>query len=112
MRWEPVDLPAPRAGEVRVRHTAVGLNYIDTYHRSGLYPVPVPATLGVEAAGVVESVGDGVTDLAPGDRVLFDAIHEGVLRVHAPSTRPLREAAEAHRALEARETTGPTVLLP
>lgn len=69
IRWETRDLPPPGPGEVRVRHTAVGLNFIDTYHRSGLYPVPLPSGLGSEAAGVVEAVGEGVTALAPGDRV-------------------------------------------
>lgn len=63
------DLPPPGAGEVLVRNTAIGLNFIDTYHRSGLYPVELPAPLGSEAAGVVESVGEGVSGLAPGDRV-------------------------------------------
>ena len=60
---------APGAGELRVRTTAIGVNFIDTYHRSGLYPLPSPATLGVEAAGVVEAAGDGVTGFAVGDRV-------------------------------------------
>ena len=64
-----IDLPTPQPDEVRMRNTAIGLNFIDTYHRSGLYPVDLPAPLGVEAAGVVEAVGDGVTGLAPGDRV-------------------------------------------
>ena len=64
-----VDLPAPGPGEVLLRSTAIGLNFIDTYHRSGLYPVDLPAPLGVESAGVVESVGADVTDLKPGDRV-------------------------------------------
>ena len=64
-----VDLPAPGPGEVRIRSTAIGLNFIDTYHRSGLYPVELPAPLGVEGAGMVEAVGEGVTGLAPGDRV-------------------------------------------
>ncbi len=67
--WADVDLPAPAAGEVRMRHHAVGLNYIDTYHRSGLYPIDLPGGLGSEAAGVVEAVGDGVTDFRVGDRV-------------------------------------------
>ncbi|HSX53904.1 MAG TPA: quinone oxidoreductase [Sphingomonas sp.] len=67
--WTTRDLPPPGPGEVRVRHTAVGLNFIDTYHRSGLYPVPLPGGLGSEAAGVVEAVGEGVTALTPGDRV-------------------------------------------
>lgn len=68
MQWVPTELPPPGPGEVRLRHTAVGLNYIDTYHRRGLYPVPLPAPLGVEGAGVVEAVGPGVSDFAPGDR--------------------------------------------
>lgn len=69
IQWVERDLPPPGPGEVRVRHTAVGLNFIDTYHRSGLYPVPLPCGLGSEAAGMVEAVGAGVTALAPGDRV-------------------------------------------
>jgi len=66
-----VDLPDPGTGEVRVRHTAIGLNYIDTYFRSGLYPAPLPCGLGLEAAGVVDAVGDGVTTLKAGDRVAY-----------------------------------------
>lgn len=66
--WVDMDLPAPGPGQVRMRNTAVGLNFIDTYHRSGLYPVPLPSGLGGEAAGVVEAVGEGV-DFAVGDRV-------------------------------------------
>ncbi len=69
IEWVERELPSPGPGEVRMRHTAVGLNFIDTYHRSGLYPVPLPSGLGSEAAGVVEAVGAGVTGLAPGDRV-------------------------------------------
>ena len=71
MRWEDVEVPAPGAGEVLLRHTAVGLNYIDTYHRSGLYPMPMPAGIGMEGAGGVEALGDGVADLAVGDRVAY-----------------------------------------
>ncbi|HEV7288525.1 quinone oxidoreductase [Sphingomonas sp.] len=69
IEWVEVDLPPPGPGEARVRHEAVGLNFIDTYHRSGLYPVPLPSGLGSEAAGVVEAVGEGVTAIAVGDRV-------------------------------------------
>ncbi len=67
------DLPAgaPGPGQVRVRHTAVGVNFIDTYHRSGLYPLSLPSGLGSEAAGVVEEVGPGVTAVAQGDRVAY-----------------------------------------
>ena len=66
--WRDVELPPPGAGEVTMRATAIGLNFIDTYHRTGLYPGPVPARLGMEAAGVVEAVGPG-TALRVGDRV-------------------------------------------
>ena len=69
MEWVEVDLPPPAAGQARVRHTAVGVNFIDIYHRSGLYPLPLPAGLGSEAAGVVEAVGAGVTNVKVGDRV-------------------------------------------
>ena len=71
LRWEAVDVGHPGKGEVRLRHTAVGLNFIDVYHRSGLYPVQLPATPGLEACGVVEEVGEGVADLKPGDRVAY-----------------------------------------
>ncbi len=71
LRWEAVDVGHPGKGEVRLRHTAVGLNFIDVYHRSGLYPVQLPATPGLEACGVVEEVGEGVDDLKPGDRVAY-----------------------------------------
>jgi len=71
MRWEEVAVGDPAPGEARVRHEAVGLNYIDTYHRTGLYPLPLPAGLGMEGAGVVEAVGAGVTDVSPGDRVAY-----------------------------------------
>ena len=71
LKWVEVELPEPGKGEVLVRHTAVGLNYIDTYHRSGLYPVPLPSGIGLEAAGVAEKVGKGVTSLKAGDRVAY-----------------------------------------
>jgi NADPH:quinone reductase len=74
MRWEEVGAgeTAPLApGEARVRHEAVGLNFIDIYHRSGLYPLPLPSGLGLEGAGVVEAVGSAVTDIKPGDRVAY-----------------------------------------
>ncbi|MYM30327.1 NADPH:quinone reductase [Duganella sp. CY15W] len=71
MELVDVDLPPPGPGEVRMRHEAIGLNYIDVYHRTGLYPQPMPGALGVEGAGVVEEVGEGVTDLKIGDRVAY-----------------------------------------
>lgn len=69
IRWIDQDLPLPGPGEVRMRNTAIGLNYIDTYHRDGTYPIPLPNGLGLEAAGVVEAVGEGVSAFAAGDRV-------------------------------------------
>lgn len=69
MVWEEVEVGEPGPGQVRLRHTAVGLNFIDVYHRTGLYPQPLPLTPGSEAAGVVEAVGPGVTDFQVGDRV-------------------------------------------
>ena len=69
--WEAVDVPAPAPGEATVRHHAVGLNYIDTYHRTGLYPLPLPSGIGLEGAGVVEAVGEGVTEVKVGDRVAY-----------------------------------------
>src|SRR5438105_11443878 len=69
--WEEVSVGKPGPGEARIRHTAVGLNFIDIYNRSGLYPVALPSGLGSEAAGIVEEVGPGVTDLKPGDRIAY-----------------------------------------
>src|ERR1700689_590782 len=69
LKYEDVELPAPAQGQVRVRHKAVGVNFIDTYHRSGLYKLPLPSGLGSEAAGVVEALGDGVATLKLGERV-------------------------------------------
>ncbi|MFF9408357.1 quinone oxidoreductase family protein [Streptomyces anandii] len=71
LKWEEAAVGDPGPGEVRIRHEAVGLNFADTYFRSGLYPVRLPDGIGVEAAGVVDAVGEGVTDVAEGDRVTY-----------------------------------------
>ncbi|MDR0770201.1 MAG: quinone oxidoreductase [Burkholderiales bacterium] len=71
MCFEEVTVARPGPGEVRIRHTAIGVNFIDVYFRNGLYPQPLPGLLGKEAAGVVEAVGSGVTDLKVGDRVAY-----------------------------------------
>ncbi len=73
LRIEERPVPRPGPGEVLIRHRAIGLNFIDTYHRSGLYPLPLPAVPGLEGAGVVEEVGEGVSTLKPGDRVAYGA---------------------------------------
>ncbi|HEY7903847.1 MAG TPA: quinone oxidoreductase, partial [Casimicrobiaceae bacterium] len=71
LRWEEVAVGNPGPGQVRIRHDAVGINFADTYFRTGLYPVSLPAGMGVEAAGCVEAVGEGVTNVAAGDRVTY-----------------------------------------
>lgn len=81
MRFERVELPPPGPGQVQLRQTAIGLNFIDVYTRTGLYAGPTPAVLGVEAAGVVEALGEGVTDLKPGDRVVYNG-HPGAYASH------------------------------
>ena len=74
LRWEEVEVGRPGPGEALVRQTAVGLNYLDTYHRSGLYPLQLPAVIGSEAAGVVEEVGPGVAEVRPRDRVAYAGV--------------------------------------
>lgn len=74
LKFEEVPLQSPKAGQIRIQQTAIGLNFIDTYHRSGLYPMDLPATIGMEAAGVVDAVGRGVKGLKEGDRVAYCTI--------------------------------------
>ncbi|MES2749970.1 MAG: quinone oxidoreductase [Pseudomonadota bacterium] len=71
LQWKDVHVGEPGEGQVRIRHTAIGLNYIDIYMRTGLYPVPMPGGLGIEAAGVIEAVGSGVSHVKVGDRVAY-----------------------------------------
>lgn len=71
LKWEETDVGEPQPGEARIRHTAIGVNFIDTYHRSGLYPLPLPSGLGSEGAGIVEAIGSGVMHIQPGDRVAY-----------------------------------------
>jgi NADPH:quinone reductase len=73
MIWESIDVGAPGAGQIRVKHHAIGLNFVDTYQRSGLYKVPLPAILGSEGAGEVTAVGAGVTELKVGDRIAYSS---------------------------------------
>ncbi len=77
LRWEDVDVGEPGVGEVRLRQTAVGLNYIDTYHRTGLYPLPLPAVIGMEGAGEVTAVGPGVDAVSVGQRVAYAGLPVG-----------------------------------
>lgn len=103
LRYEDVDVGDPCPGEVRLTQTACGLNFIDVYHRTGLYPVDLPTTLGMEGAGTVDAVGEGVTDFKPGDRVAYAAVPIGAYTdsrlipahrlVKLPDTIPDRDAA-------------------
>jgi NADPH2:quinone reductase len=78
MKWEDFDPEKPGKGEVLLRHEAVGLNFIDVYHRTGLYPLPgLPAVLGMEGAGVVEETGEGIDEFSPGDRVAYAGVPPG-----------------------------------
>ena len=94
MALEEVDLGPPGPGMVTVRHEAIGLNFIDTYHRSGLYPLELPTGIGLEAAGVIEAVGEG-TDLAVGDRVAYCAAGFGAYSeaINLPAARLVTRAA-------------------
>src|SRR2546422_7141944 len=74
LQVEDVQVGDPGPGQVRIKHTAIGVNFVDTYQRSGLYPMQMPAVAGNEAAGVVEAVGPGVTDLKPGERVAYTGL--------------------------------------
>ncbi len=103
LRWESLPVGDPGPGEVRVRHVAVGLNFADTYFRSGLYPAALPAGMGVEAAGVVEAVGPAVTGFAAGDRVTYtgsplgaystERVMDATHLIPLPDTIPFETAA-------------------
>ncbi len=98
---EEVEIGAPGRGEVQVRHTAIGLNFIDTYHRSGLYPFDLPATIGMEGAGAVVAVGEGVEDLSVGDRVTYSGpmgSYSEVRNLPADHAIPLPDAIDDRTA--------------
>src|ERR1035437_2659604 len=77
LKYESVEVPPPGPGQVQLRHTAIGLNFIDVYHRTGLYPQPVPFIPGQEGAGVVTALGEGVTSLRVGQRVAYAGLSGG-----------------------------------
>ena len=87
LKYEAFEPEPPKAGEVRFKVAAAGLNFIDTYHRTGLYPMPLPAIPGTEAAGTVDAVGDGVTEVSVGDRVAYMGGHCYASHVTAPADR-------------------------
>jgi len=98
LKLESIDVGAPGPGQVRLRHQAVGLNFADTYFRTGFYPIPLPNGIGVEAAGIVDAVGDGVTNVAAGDRVTYTGF---VNTLGAYSTERLIPAAPLIKLPEA-----------
>ncbi len=123
LRAEPHDPGAPGPGEAFIRHEAIGLNFIDCHHRSGRYLLPAyPSAIGLEAAGIVEQVGPGVTSYAPGNRVAYSVMRVGAYSdrrvmpierlILVPAALDLRTAAAAHTALQSRKTMGATVPLP
>ena len=73
LELKEIKLEDPKDGEVLIKHSAIGLNYIDTYHRSGLYPLPLPSGIGLEAAGIIEKIGKNVGDFKEGDKVAYAA---------------------------------------
>src|SRR6516165_6135577 len=88
LSWEDVPDPTPGPGEARLRQTAVGLNFIDVYNRTGLYKLPLPFVVGQEGAGVVDAVGPGVTEVKPGDRVAYASLQGSYAEVRlAPAAR-------------------------
>lgn len=89
LQLDDIDLPPPAAGQVRVRNKAIGLNFIETYFRSGLYPVSLPFTLGSEAAGVVEALGEGVSHLKVGQRVAYNSGGAYAEATNVPANRAL-----------------------
>ena len=79
LKYEKLSISEPKENEVLIRHSAIGLNFIDTYHRSGLYPVPLPSGIGLEGAGIIEKVGPGVTNFKEGDKVDISISEIGTL---------------------------------
>ena len=82
LELKDIKLEDPKDGEVLIKHTAIGLNYIDTYHRSGLYPLPLPSGIGLEAAGIIEKIGKNVGDFKEGDKVAYAAAPIGSYSSH------------------------------
>jgi NADPH2:quinone reductase len=94
LKYGKIAVPPPGPGEILIRHTAIGLNFIDVYHRSGLYPLPLPFTPGTEGAGVVEALGEGVTTLKKGDRVAYAGRNWLIYRAARHARKPRRENPE------------------
>lgn len=103
MEYIDIDPPAPGPGEAAVRIEAVGVNYIDVYHRIGLYPLPIPFTPGSEAAGVVEEIGPGVTEVKAGDRVVYSHVGSYTERALVPAVKlvPVPEGVDSRTAAAA-----------
>jgi len=115
LNWTPIEVGEPGSGQVRLRQAAAGLNYIDVCHRTGYYSQPLPFIPGLEGAGTVEAIGQDVGGLKVGDRVAYagpagDYSEVRLVRINANQRFALKDAADAHKALEARATSGSTIL--
>jgi NADPH:quinone reductase-like Zn-dependent oxidoreductase len=113
LNWTAVDVAEPGSGQVRLRQAAAGLNYIDVYHRTGYYPQPLPFIPGLEGAGTVEAVAPDVRGrdaLEASANELFEVVASGKVRINVNQRFALKDAADAHKALEARATSGSTIL--
>ncbi len=111
LQWQDISVPEPGPGEVLLQHTAIGLNFIDTYQRTGLYPLELPSGLGLEAAGVVEAIGPGVDYVQPGDRVAYTSMPPGAYaeqRVYAADKLVKLPAGVADRTAAAAMLKGLT----
>ncbi|MBI4189208.1 MAG: quinone oxidoreductase [Betaproteobacteria bacterium] len=95
LRWEDIEVSAPSPGELQVRHTAIGLNFIDIYHRTGIYPIPLPAIIGSEAVEIIESVGPDVGEFKPGDRIAYAPLIGAYCEIrNLPAERAIHVPAE------------------
>jgi NADPH2:quinone reductase len=110
LNWTAVDVGEPGSGQVRLRQAAAGLNYIDVYHRTGCYPQPLPFIPGLEGAGTVKAVAEDVRGLKVRDRVDYAGPTGGYSALRSISAFALKDAADAHKALEARATSASTIL--
>ena len=113
LNWTLIEVGEPGSGQVRLRQAAAGLDYIDVYHRTGYYLQPLPFIPGLEGAGTVEAMGQGVRGLKVGDRVAYAGPTGGyseVRLIEIERRDALKDAADAHKALEERATSGSTIL--
>ncbi len=114
LNWTPIEVGEPGSGQVRLGQAAAGLNYIDVSHRTGYYSQPLPFIPGLEGAGTVEAIGHYIErreELEASTNELFNVVASGKVRINVNQRFALKDAADAHKALEARATSGSAVLI-